>query len=47
MTNTVSQQWTLRYIGNDHYAIVVAHSGKCLEVADASRADNHRVQQLT
>jgi hypothetical protein len=43
--NGTNQQWVLRRIESDWYAIISEHTGKCLEVAGWSREPYGRIQQ--
>ncbi|MGW3413817.1 RICIN domain-containing protein [Streptomyces sp. NPDC000888] len=41
---TVNQQWALYGTDSGYFQLVVASSGRCMEVAGASQDTNHRIQ---
>ena len=43
---TVNQQWTMRPTDSGYFLLLVASSGRCLEVANASQAAGSRIQIL-
>ena len=43
---TVNQQWTMRSVDGVYFELVVASSGRCMEVANSSQTAGSRIQIL-